>query len=143
MAAQAALPDAKTRGAQLAEAMLGCMSDEVQLSVALPLDSDGFLRRECPTCEREFKWLPLPDTEGDEAVIAGNEEGKAPESYYCPQGLPSASTSRLTAILTAALTAAAGLLPVRSVRCRRRLLVSAEVRRSPADVPWRERRRTL
>ena len=23
----------------------------------IPLDSDGFLRRECPTCEREFKWL--------------------------------------------------------------------------------------
>jgi hypothetical protein len=37
------------------------MSDEVQLSMSLPLDGDGFLRRECPTCEREFKWLPSPD----------------------------------------------------------------------------------
>lgn len=25
--------------------------------MAVPLDLDGFLRRECPTCEREFKWL--------------------------------------------------------------------------------------
>lgn len=33
----------------------------------LSLDGDGFLRRECPHCEREFKWLhgdsgePMPD----------------------------------------------------------------------------------
>jgi hypothetical protein len=60
------------------------MSDEVQLSMSLPLDGDGFLRRECPTCEREFKWLPSPDTAGDEAVIAEDEEEEAPESYYCP-----------------------------------------------------------
>ncbi len=31
--------------------------DEVMLEISMPLDSDGFLRRECPTCEREFKWL--------------------------------------------------------------------------------------
>jgi hypothetical protein len=36
---------------------------EHQLSMSVPLDSDGFLRRECPTCEREFKWLPTPDGE--------------------------------------------------------------------------------
>src|SRR5918993_2387186 len=40
--------------------------------------------------------------------------------HLCPQGSLSASTARLTAILTAALTAALDL-PVRSVRCRRRL----------------------
>ncbi|MBV9160279.1 MAG: hypothetical protein JO281_01710 [Pseudonocardiales bacterium] len=33
-------------------------NDEVTLGMPVPLDSDGFLRRECPTCEREFKWLP-------------------------------------------------------------------------------------
>ena len=38
------------------------MSDEVQLSMSLPLADDGFMRRECTTCEREFKWLPSPDT---------------------------------------------------------------------------------
>jgi hypothetical protein len=31
--------------------------------MSVPLDSDGFLRRECPTCEREFKWRPTPDGE--------------------------------------------------------------------------------
>jgi hypothetical protein len=61
------------------------MSDEVHLSMSLPLDSDGFLRRECPTCEREFKWLPSPDPETDEDTLAGTAEAaEAPESYYCP-----------------------------------------------------------
>jgi DNA-directed RNA polymerase subunit RPC12/RpoP len=61
------------------------MSDDVQLSVPLPLDGDGFLRRECPTCEREFKWLPSPDeTEGEDAGAAAVEPTEAPESYYCP-----------------------------------------------------------
>jgi hypothetical protein len=32
------------------------MSDEIAVPYQLPLDADGFLRRECPTCEREFKW---------------------------------------------------------------------------------------
>lgn len=53
------------------------MSDERQLSVSLPLDSDGFLRRECPTCEREFKWLSSEEAEaGAEPVPEGG--------YYCP-----------------------------------------------------------
>ncbi len=29
--------------------------DKVSFGMTIPLDSDGFLRRECPTCEREFK----------------------------------------------------------------------------------------
>lgn len=49
------------------------MSDDVEMSVAVPLDEDGFLRRECPTCEREFKWLPTET--GDPPPPAG---------YYCP-----------------------------------------------------------
>jgi hypothetical protein len=65
--------------------MLQAMSDEVQASIALPLDSDGFLRRECPTCEREFKWLPSPDPETGEDAVAGTAEGAdAPERYFCP-----------------------------------------------------------
>jgi hypothetical protein len=61
------------------------MSDEVQLSMSLPLDSDGFLRRECPTCEREFKWLPSPDPESDEGDAVGTTEAtEAPDGYYCP-----------------------------------------------------------
>ena len=47
--------------------------DEHTTSMSVPLDSDGFLRRECPTCEREFKWLPSDESdEGD------------PGGYYCP-----------------------------------------------------------
>lgn len=42
--------------------------------MSLPLDSDGFLRRECPTCEREFKWL------SSEAEAEPIPEG----GYYCP-----------------------------------------------------------
>lgn len=52
------------------------MSDEIEMSMAVPLDSDGFLRRQCPTCEREFKWKPAEDDdEGATAPDAG---------YFCP-----------------------------------------------------------
>lgn len=45
--------------------------------MALPLDSDGFLRRECPTCERQFKWL-APTGDDDEGT-------PTPEGgYFCP-----------------------------------------------------------
>jgi hypothetical protein len=79
------------------------MSDEVQLSMSLPLDSDGFLRRECPTCEREFKWLPSLDPDADEDVTETDGAGEAPESYYCPY---CAVTAPLDAWLTKAQVAA-------------------------------------
>jgi len=61
------------------------VSDEVHLQMPLPLDGDGFLRRECPTWEREFKWLPSPDPEaGEDAVAETVEPAEAPESYWCP-----------------------------------------------------------
>lgn len=53
------------------------MSDDiVETSMTVPLDRDGFLRRDCPTCEREFKWLPSE----------GETEGSTPDTagYYCP-----------------------------------------------------------
>jgi len=50
--------------------------NEFQIPVSLPLDSDGFIRRECPTCERELKWRPTPD---DEEGISAPEGG-----YFCP-----------------------------------------------------------
>ncbi len=44
--------------------------------MSVPLDSDGFLRRECPTCEREFKWLPAPEDQ---------EAAEPPDGgYFCP-----------------------------------------------------------
>jgi hypothetical protein len=49
----------------------------MDISMSLPLDNDGFLRRECPHCVGQFKWHHGP----------ANEEGKqqpAPTSYYCP-----------------------------------------------------------
>jgi hypothetical protein len=55
------------------------VGDEVELAVSLPLDGDGFLRRECPTCQREFKWLSA----GDEQAEA--ESTPVPEGgYWCP-----------------------------------------------------------
>lgn len=54
------------------------MSDgEVTLSMEVPVDSDGFLRRECPTCEREFKWFPSP---ADEKEASDPADG----GYFCP-----------------------------------------------------------
>lgn len=51
--------------------------DDVSLSMSLPLDSDGFLRRECPTCERELKWL---------VSTVDDADGEAPPDggYFCP-----------------------------------------------------------
>src|SRR5689334_19084740 len=65
--------------------------DEVTLAMSLPLDSDGFLRRECPTCEREFKWLPGSD--GDESdAVAPDDAG-----YFCPYcGVQAPAESWLT-----------------------------------------------
>lgn len=50
------------------------MEDEVELQMTVPLDSEGFLRRKCPTCEREFKWLANQDDAPAEDV----------EVYTCP-----------------------------------------------------------
>jgi hypothetical protein len=50
--------------------------DHATVELTFPLDSGGFLRRECPTCEREFKWRPTPD--GAESIPA------ADGGYFCP-----------------------------------------------------------
>jgi len=52
------------------------MGDRVSIPMSLPLDSDRFLRRECPTCEREFKWLPAQNTENETPAPRGG--------YFCP-----------------------------------------------------------
>ena len=44
---------------------------EIELSLSFPLDSDGFLRRACPNCGREFKWLHV-------------DGGSSCEEYFCP-----------------------------------------------------------
>jgi hypothetical protein len=46
--------------------------------VELPLDDDGFMRRECPHCLREFKWHHGP--------TEARPEGMAdPPVYHCPR----------------------------------------------------------
>ena len=48
--------------------------DDFEIAISLPLDSDGFLRRACPHCSREFKWLSTND---DDSVPSLAE-------YFCP-----------------------------------------------------------
>lgn len=50
---------------------------EVQVQVPMPQDSDGFVRRECPHCMRQFKWHAGPANE--EA-----EQHPTPAAYNCP-----------------------------------------------------------
>lgn len=45
--------------------------------MTLPLDHDGFLRRECPHCLSQFKWHDGPASEQAEAE-------PAPVAYHCP-----------------------------------------------------------
>lgn len=63
------------------------MDDEYTFQVSVPLDSDGFLRRECPHCRQQFKWHNGP----------ANEEAESqsrPPAYRCPLcGQPAADDS--------------------------------------------------
>lgn len=47
------------------------------MDVSLPLDHDGFLRRECPHCVQQFKWHHGP-------ANAEAEQQQPTESYHCP-----------------------------------------------------------
>jgi hypothetical protein len=62
----------------------------MEISVPVPLDSDGFMRRECPACEQEFKWHYGPANEEAEQASAVN-------SYFCPLcGRPAVADQWLT-----------------------------------------------
>lgn len=62
----------------------------MELSVSVPLDSDGFLRRECPTCGREFKWF-------HGRVEGTPDDWEDPELYFCPYcAVPADGSSWLT-----------------------------------------------
>lgn len=57
------------------------MTDEFSIPVSIPLDDDGFLRRECPTCEQEFKWFSHQE---------GDPDAEQVDQYFCPRcGQPS------------------------------------------------------
>ncbi len=48
--------------------------------MSLPLDTDGFLRRECPNCERQFKRrLAATNQESTEEAVSPQSE-----VYFCP-----------------------------------------------------------
>lgn len=53
---------------------------EIELSISLPLDSEGFLRRACPSCGREFKWKA--SSEDDETTPSPKGGYSCP---YCGQ----------------------------------------------------------
>jgi hypothetical protein len=45
--------------------------------VEMPLDEQGFLRRECPICEREFKWHGGP-------INGATQDDFPADRYFCP-----------------------------------------------------------
>jgi hypothetical protein len=49
----------------------------VEFSVSIPLDVDGFVRRQCPTCDREFKWF-------HGRIDSTPDDWQDPDSYFCP-----------------------------------------------------------
>jgi hypothetical protein len=64
--------------------------DEITMSLSIPLDDDGYLRRECPTCEREFK--VLPDQSDDDVDDEARNADVDPEGYFCPYCAVQAAT---------------------------------------------------
>jgi hypothetical protein len=46
--------------------------------VEFPLDSDGFFRRECPSCEGEFKWHHGPTANTPDGFVY-------PQVHWCPR----------------------------------------------------------
>jgi hypothetical protein len=50
----------------------------VEIPLEYPLDSLGFLRRECPKCEGEFKWHHGPTPDAPEGFVY-------PPLYWCPR----------------------------------------------------------
>ncbi len=50
----------------------------MEIPISLPLDADGFLRRECPSCEQEFKWHHGPTEDAPNDFVY-------PGVYWCPR----------------------------------------------------------
>lgn len=50
----------------------------MEIPVEFPLDSDGFLRRECPNCKGEFKWHHGPTADTPDGFIY-------PQVHWCPR----------------------------------------------------------
>ena len=74
--------------------------------MSLPLDSDGFLRRECPHCETEFKWFDgraddCPDDFVDESLVTCPLCGRAatPDAWWTKDQLDLAQQSASAAFM--------------------------------------------
>lgn len=50
----------------------------MEIPMEFPLDADGFLRRECPNCEQEFKWHHGKTDEAPADFVY-------PDVYWCPR----------------------------------------------------------
>lgn len=51
----------------------------MEMGVEIPLDADGYVRRQCPHCERAFKWHHTP---ADGTGVTTDREPA--EEYFCP-----------------------------------------------------------
>jgi hypothetical protein len=51
----------------------------VKMEVPIPLDPDGFLRRECQACHRQFKWLPSEGSEQPPDAATGAHTARRPD----------------------------------------------------------------
>jgi hypothetical protein len=54
------------------------MSDEIEIPFEVPLDRDGYFRRQCPSCERILKWHHDTDAPDERDPVP------APAVYFCP-----------------------------------------------------------
>ena len=69
---------------------------DIEINISLPLDDEGFFRRECPFCRREFKVMLTKDelgtlaqegidsfmTEAEEKADSGDDSQEEVE-YFC------------------------------------------------------------
>jgi endogenous inhibitor of DNA gyrase (YacG/DUF329 family) len=110
----------------------------VDLNIEMPLDEDGYLDRECPNCQRRFRWHVGP-------VGDPPDDAPEPELYHCPYcGQPAAVDEWWTReqVETAQQAAVAAIMPAVERDLRDSLkgldqtgFVSADVRTDPSVPP--------
>jgi uncharacterized Zn-finger protein len=61
--------------------MKGVPMSTVTINISLPTDNEGFLRRECPYCKRQFK-LIIQSTDEEVSGDSGSEGDE--KDIYCP-----------------------------------------------------------
>lgn len=64
------------------------MDEEISIPISIPIADDGFLSRECPTCERRFKWFVHSE---------GDPDAEQVDQYFCPLcGVPAGTDAWAT-----------------------------------------------